>query len=170
MNTAIGDDFHSAIGEQQVHQHSAVAFGVPDAQAPEHVERAFARCLPGEHQRQRQRGLYHEAHLTRVTALAGADRGLNTSQCLARKCLAHRTVIGCKVACKAFQARRRRLCRAMFWRCIGRLHVSPSLRSHRRRQSFRHRRRIHRHRRRHRRQIRLRPGSSQHRGRRTSKR
>jgi hypothetical protein len=43
VDAAVGDDFHVAIGQQQIDEHAGVLVGVPDAQEAEYLERALAR-------------------------------------------------------------------------------------------------------------------------------
>jgi hypothetical protein len=48
MNTAIGDDFNGAVGQQQVNQQAVIGFGVPDSQLREDIDRPLGSRLAFE--------------------------------------------------------------------------------------------------------------------------
>src|ERR1700681_3068364 len=50
VDAAIGDDLHGLVGKKYVNEHADILFGVPDAQAAEHIERMPARFLIAKHE------------------------------------------------------------------------------------------------------------------------
>src|SRR5512139_4140043 len=76
-DAAVGDDLDVVVGEQQIHQHAAVVFGVPHAQVGEHLDRAFAPAHAAPDQGAVQAVLDGEADFAAVGGFAGADRGLD---------------------------------------------------------------------------------------------
>src|SRR5512139_1774025 len=76
-DAAVGDDLDVVVGEQQIHQHAAVVFGVPHAQVGEHLDRAFAPAHAAPDQGTVQAVLDGEADLAAVGGFAGPDRGLD---------------------------------------------------------------------------------------------
>ena len=105
MDAAIGDDLYPSVGEQYVDQHAAIAFGIPDAQASEEIERTLMRRLPAHDMRQRQRGLDHETNLPGMCLLAGAGRSFDASERFGRKRAVDGPVVGREMKRDALQAR-----------------------------------------------------------------
>src|ERR1700722_4284935 len=79
-DTAVGEDFHCAIGAQHVDQYAVVVVCVPDAQMREYLHRACARRHVVPQRRRMQRGFDHEADFARVLPFGSADRRLDLRQ------------------------------------------------------------------------------------------
>src|SRR5512141_2899990 len=85
MNSAIGDDLHVPVSEQQVNQDAVVVFRIPNPQLGKDVDRALSRGLTSQERLDVQRAFHREPDFPAVRGLARLDRLVDRDQRVARK-------------------------------------------------------------------------------------
>ena len=76
VNTAVSDNFHIVISQQQINQHAIIMFCIPDIEMPEDVDRA----LPGR--QASQNSIAGQAGLNHHTDFAGVMTRARSPPCL----------------------------------------------------------------------------------------
>lgn len=80
MNAAIGDNFHIAVGKQQINQHAVVVLGVPHPKLRKYFDGALSGAHPAQQLRNIQRGFDREADLSSMSGFTIANRLLDGPQ------------------------------------------------------------------------------------------
>ena len=88
-NTAVGDDFHVAVGEQQINQHAVVVLRIPHPQQGKNIDGALPRGDPMPQRRRRQSALDDNSNLSRMALFRTFDRGFYGGQRRGRKNSVH---------------------------------------------------------------------------------
>ena len=85
MNAAVGDDFHIAVGKQQINQHAVVVLGIPHPKLRKYFDGARSGAHPAPQRCNIQRGFDREADLSSMSGFTIANRLLDGPQRARRK-------------------------------------------------------------------------------------